>query len=250
MHVFDFAVSGEEDAPTFFLSGSGGPGDIFHSVVYASTDGGSSWELSLHADLPDGIVGGNGNFSRFYGAAEMNGDIYVQQIFFRSGVAEPASLFRFDGTDWNASPALTTVDGDWTYFIDPDEFHGSIIARDAHPGMLSPTYQFDGTALVKLSPNGLQDLQFWDQYVDGDSLYLLTSDRRVIMTEDMVDWQTIVEDVPATYRSLAVLGNEIYFGSTESQLHKFTIVPESTGPISILCLAILWVRHMRRLTTV
>ncbi len=244
LHVFDFAAS---DPSTLFLSGSGGPDDIFHSVVYASQDGGSTWDLSLHANVPDGIEPGNGNFSRFYGVAELNGEMYVQQIFFRSGVAEPSSMFRFDGTNWNESPALTTADGDWTYFIDPDEFHGGIIARDAHPGMLSPIYQFDGSDLVKLAPEDSTDVQYWDQYVDGDSIYLLTSDQRVIRSDDMIEWDTVADDVPESFRSLAVVGNDLYFGATDSALHRFAMVPEATGPVSLLCLLTLWIRHTRKL---
>ncbi|MCA9213045.1 MAG: hypothetical protein KDB27_08270 [Planctomycetales bacterium] len=236
LHVLDFAST----ESMLFLSGSGGPDDIFHSVVYASSNGGSTWDLSLHANLPEGIEGGNGNFSRFYGAAEISGEVYVQQIFFRAGVAEPSTMFRFDGTGWNEHPPLLTSAGEWTYFIDPDEFKGEIVVRDAHPGEPSATYRFDGSELVKLEPNGLPDLMAWDQYVTDDTVYLLTNDRRVIASKDLVDWETIADNVPLTFRSLAVSDNSVFFGTTDSSLYRLTLVPEpsSTSLLVLLTFAV------------
>ena len=238
-HVYDLA-SLEGDQPKLFLSGSGGPTSLFQSVVYASSDGGDSWQLSLDVGLPEGVTGGNGNFSRFYGAAELNGQVYVQQVLFQQGIAEPLALFQHDGESWTELAPPTTPEGDWTRFIDPEPFGDLIIARDNHPGESSEIFQFDGTDLVELHPAGLaSDVEFLDQYVAGGSFYLLTDDQQVIVSTDLVEWQTMVEDVPSSYLSLAVIGNDIYFGTTDSMLYRYAIaVPEPAGAGGIVaCLA-------------
>lgn len=239
IHVFDLA-SMEGDQPRLFLSGSGGPTSNFQSVVYESSDGGDSWQLSLDAALPGGVTGDPMNFSRFYGAAELNGQVYVQQVLFRPGMAEPLALFQHDGQGWTESEPPRTPSGDWTRFIDPEAFLDLIVTRDHHPGRASEIFQFDGTDLLELNPAGFAPgVEFLDQYVAGDWFYLLTDDQKVIASTDLVEWQTIVEDVPSSFLSLALLGNHIYFGSADSSLYRYAIpVPEPAGIGAIVvCLA-------------
>ena len=240
LHVYDLAsVAG--DQPKLYLSGSGGPTSNYHSVVYESDDGGTTWQLSLDAGLPDGVTGGNSNFSRFYGAAELNGQVYVQQVLFRPGMVEPLAMYRNEGQGWTELPPPRTATGVWTRFLDPEAFLDSVIVRDQHPGQASQIFQFDGTELREIQPAGASSqLEFLDQFVANDTLYLLTDDQRVIATSDLLEWRTIVEQVPSTFLSLAVIDNDIYFGTSESSLYRYAMsVPEPAEAAAVAsCLAI------------
>jgi hypothetical protein len=229
LHLFDIA-SYAGDANHLFLSGSGGPSSTNNSIVYETQDGGANWNLVLDVPVPNGAVG----FTRFYGIGELNNRLYIQNSLLGIGIA-PIEMYNYDGNTWSTQPTPTTPSGQKIRFIDPDTFAGKIVVRGEHSGLAAqPTYIFDGTALAEIQVTGNSGLlKYWDQYVDGNTLYLLTDELTVIATQDLQNWSVIATDLPSTVRSLAVTGGAIYLGASDSSLYR-TAVPEPPATYMLL----------------
>ena len=174
----------------------------------------------------------------------MDDKLYVQQVLFNNG-RSAAGLYAFDGSTWTEEPAPKTVDGEFTSFVDPEVFRSNIVIRDQlSSSQISPMYAFDGDNLSRLRiPDASSHVGFWDHLVAHDRLIALTSDNRVIMTQDLEEWETLVDEVPDGARSIAVLGSDMYFGTVDSTLLRTSIAipePSSVCLVTTLILPLLF----------
>lgn len=236
------------DAQHLFLVGSGGPTARTNAMVYESLDGGTNWTTSLDLAAPNDVSGVN--FLRLYGIAELENSLFVQPMGLGSSkVAMP--LYEFDGTDWKAKPTPRTTDGQTTEFFDPDTLGDTVIVRSNHSGFqLSPAYLFDGDSLDEIVLTGSQGtLSFWDQFATHDTLYLLTNENSVVASSDLTEWKIVADNVPDTARSLAVINDDLFFGTTESTLYRSSItsIPEpNAGSLTLLAMSLIPLLVSRR----
>lgn len=221
VHVFDMAQRGND----LFMAGSqGGSDGTDDSVIYRSTDGGSTWQSSLN------VNGGTSYHSRMYFMASYNGKVYAQQLDFDNNYAVKGiatNSWVFDGANWTKGAAINTY-----IPYKGAEFSGKLILQSSTGG--GSLLGFDGRTTTTIRSN-IRDYKI---HSDG-YLYALTYNNNalsVMRTRDLASWEQ-VSVAPSDSKSIALLGNTLYIGTTESQLYKAEINPlitDTTPPTAAI----------------
>ncbi|HEX4775008.1 MAG TPA: hypothetical protein VH234_05835 [Candidatus Saccharimonadales bacterium] len=222
-HAFDMnSIPGTND---LWMVGSQGN----DAVAYHSLNGGATWakmaDVAPTATYP-------GGYDRFYAAGVYNGKVYFQAVMIDSNNNEVGSEPKShvcDDTACTAGPSLT-LNNMWH----PEAFAGKMIYQ-TWPGVDNPsaTYlvSFDGsnTQTITATPGGV-----YDYTIDGNTLYALSGFGTIYSatldsTTGLLNWY-VQSTAPTTARSIAVMNNVIYVGTTDSKIYK---APVNTAPSSI-----------------
>jgi hypothetical protein len=102
----------------------------------------------------------------------------------------------------------------------PEAFAGHMVYQQKHTGVFaSRMYAFDGKTarLAYTNPEGEAASEMYDFAIDGDTLYALLTDGRILHTKDLNTWK-VLDAAPAGSRSLGVLQDRLYVGTADSRL--------------------------------
>lgn len=193
-HAFDMATLTGAD---LWLVGAHGR----DAVAWHSLDGGRTWSESLRIPPPDAS-----GASRFFFAGVYRGSLYVQASRSVSNV--------FEGTSWSDGPDLLPEDGDVGWH--PLVFAGRMVYLGA-PGAGasgSRLLAFDGTRVDAPFADAVHDFT-----AAAGRLFALGADGVVWRTADLLRW-TSLGTAPAGSRSIAVLDDEVYLGTTEAEIYR------------------------------
>ncbi len=221
-HVFGIASLSPTD---LFLVGSLDEGSAYNEVakVFRSTDGGVTWNQSLS-------VPSRGGFNRMMFVAKLGDKIYAQNLSTSdfNGAQPQTQAWVLSGTSWSKTTPIAL-----TY--NPHngaEFAGKILAQTSPSGGSLVAYDGRSTTTVRSSVR--------DYKVHSDGyVYILTyanSDMFVMRSKDLTTWEQVTA-APNNSRSLAVLGNTLYIGTSDSEMFKAEINPlitDTTPPSATL----------------
>ena len=196
-HAFDMATLTGSD---LWLVGSSGS----DAVAWRSLDGGATWAEMLR--LPP-ASGASGDFARFYGVGVHGGKLYLQASDYYSYIQPTSKVF--DGSRWTDGPSLNAPLGHSEAFAGKLLFHGNF-----HPGTNGPLKAFDGSTVTTTLQSSI-----FDYAVDNGTVYALTTDRKVLASQDLATW-TQVGSAPSVARSIGVMGGKVYLGGTDSGIYR------------------------------
>ncbi len=200
VHAFDMAT---RDGSDLYVVGSTYTPDL-NAAVWRSVDGGATWTEILSTPPASTTAG---DFARFYFAGVIAGKLYVHGVDYY-GWAHPRSKV-YDGTSWRDAPAIMPSTGTG---CDAKSFAGNIVFK-SYCHVQSGAYAFDGNSTVRLPGT--------DTSIDGAYLYMLVG-TNIQRTTNLRTWTTVVTNVPAGARSIAVSGGSLYVGSYDSQLYRYS----------------------------
>lgn len=203
LHVYDVV----EAAGSVWMAGSSGR----NATVWRSTNGGSSWSVSLQQQL------GSDDWARFYFAGVHNGKVYVQADGFH-GRATASKVWN--GSSWVTGPDLQ-VNG---YGQSPRPFNGEMVYLGLHPGGCSSLAAFDGSSARRL-------VSAYDYVIDGGHLYALRCDGTVERTADLSSWQAVTPPLDVA-RSLAVVDDRVYAGGSDGRIYRVSLAEPQDPPPS------------------
>ena len=204
VHGFDMTTLTGGD---LWLVGSSDTAPAYGATALRSLDDGATWEMSLNERTA------NDDWSRYYFVSTLNGKLYVQS-------SETNTCSVFDGTGWTKGPAIAP------YGSLAQAFAGKIVLLSAHitPNRLGDFLSFDGAG----APEALLSA-IYNYTLSGGVLYTLGEDRVVRSTTNLTHWATVCSNAPPGSRSIAVLNGKLYAGTTNSDIHVYS-VPVSTLP--------------------
>ena len=222
-HIFGIT---EGSSPSeLFIAGQLDEGSPDNEVakVYRSADGGATWSQSLS-------VPSRGGFNRMMFVAKLGSSIYAQNLSTAnfSGGSPSTQAWVFNGSSWSKATPITGTYNPYK----GSEFAGKIVAQTSPYGGSLVAYDGRSTTTVRSS------IRDYKVHSDG-YLYVLAynnSGLSVMRTKDLTAWEE-VSVVPNTSSSLALLGNTVYVGTSESQLYKAEINPlitDTTPPATSL----------------
>jgi len=195
-HLFD--IQAWTDA--LYLAGANRVGEESHGAVWQSTDNGASWKLVL--DLPDN--------ARITGLFILEGQLYA--------VGLQGKLWQTDdGVNWTPSPVDLLS---WEMeCVRPLVAAGQALYLGGWSVYNALNlYAFDGRKVTAIA----SDWSVYDIVRDDDSLLILTNDRSIKRTTDLVHWEIVATNAPQRARSLCVLDQTIYVGTADSRLWKWS----------------------------
>ena len=206
IHLFDMATF---DGTDLWLVGSSG----VNAVAWRKRDQTSDWELSLSVPPQRGGAG-----ARFYAIHAYNGKLYTQGQELDPSWGPHAVSKVFDGNSWSDGPSLGGgyVGNMWH----PETFAGEMVYDRVRGGQAGRISKFNGTRTTLAYPDPA--VTFYDYTIDGDTLYALLTDGRIMKTKDLAAW-TLLDTAPATARSLGVLDHTLYAGATAAQLYRYNV---------------------------
>lgn len=183
------------------------------ATVISSGDGGVSWRTDL-VDPAGGV--------RYHSIAVHNNKLYVQ-----SSIAPNA--WTYDPLDGQWRPTNQFILDSWYEAWKLQTFAGKLVYLSKLP-VYSNSPDSIGAALISHdTENNINKRHFQavDFTVKGNVLYVLNSGGNISKTTDLVNW-TVIGKAPTsranrritTGRSLAVLGSDIYVGTSDSKLIK------------------------------
>lgn len=216
-HAYDVAALGDSDLVIV------GSQDRF-AAVFRSTDDGATWRVVRR----DSAVSGQANdFARYYFAAVLDGKLYIQARDYY-GSLHPASRV-FDGKQWADGPHLfagnNTLLG-WRPLL----FNNKLVYRSWAAGWSSQLLSFDGTTSTFIGA-----MKAYDHATEGGRCYVLADSgdgvTLVQYSEDLSNWTRLAR-VPSHCRSIAVLQDSIYLGTTDSEILKL-VPPSTTGGVAV-----------------
>jgi len=224
-HVFDVATL---DGTDLWMTGS----RDLNGMVWRSADGGVTWQISRD-DPP-----ATGSFSRYYGAAVLDGKLYVQRR--DSGGFDVTESLVFDGSQWSAGPDMLPLGG--AYVWKPSVFHDELVylSQSNNTGGGGYLFQFDGVQATPAYSAFSVETPYappLDFFLADDSLYLLTVFREIVVTKDLEHWQ-LLGNAPQDSKSLAVVGNFLYVGTAGSEIHRLRLVPEPASALLVISAAV------------
>ncbi|MES2970896.1 MAG: Ig-like domain-containing protein [Patescibacteria group bacterium] len=184
------------------------------AVVWRSADNGATWAESLRMPTTTSYYG-------FYFAGVYNNRLYVQVYDSFNGAQTKSKVF--DGSAWSDGPSIISLGG---YGFHSEVFNGQMIFQGRLPSEASDLMAFNGTKTTKIF-NGT----IYNYTIDGAYLYALSSTGVVYRTTDLANWQTVAS-APSTSRSIAILNNTIFVGTTDSTLYKQDISGVGVGNIA------------------
>jgi hypothetical protein len=174
-------------------------------------DDGATWQVMLNERTA------NDEWSRYYFAGVLNGKLYVQS-------SETNRCSRFDGAAWSGGPDIAR------YGAFARTFCGSMVLLSHHATAndIAELVAFDGAQTNTVLG------AVYNFTVSGGTLYALGADRLVRGTTNLSVWATVCTNAPEGSRSLAVLNNRLYVGSTQSVLHVYSEPLDSRPPVRVL----------------
>lgn len=234
-HVFDINQSSNGD---IWLVGS----TNVAGMVWRSTDGGNSFSVERQ-DLPPASAPWWA-FSRYTGAALYQDQLYVQRVDLNT-VHNPSSLI-FDGVAWSVGPDLISQGSG--FVSKPQQFGDELVYMDDDLS-LGHLYRFDGTT----SQYALEGLIHDFQLVDGQ-IVVLADGGELLYSSDLANWQS-AGFAPLDARSLELIGNQFFVGTTGSQILRASKlgglagVPEPSSSSVIVLVTIGLMAYRPRRTT-
>ena len=216
-HTFD---ANRLNDSTIFMTGS----QNNNAVVWRSINNGRTWSKIL-TDTP--ISGTANDFSRFYFGGVLNGKLYVQARDYY-GPMHPNSKV-YNGTSWTTGSSLFASTGSLGW--KPEVFAGKLVYRSWEPGGFSQLRSFDGIS------NSWTGLYVFDCFIDSNYYYALVDSgygvKNLRRTRDLVLWENLLR-VPNTSRSLAILNDQLFIGTTDSKIRQYTKkVSQLSPPLQI-----------------
>lgn len=220
-HVFDVATYDGRDLWLFGSLGS-------NAVAWRSTDEGRTWTTALN--VPPLAAG---NFARMYSGVSLAGKLHTQVVDFPGGV-RPTSLV-YDGVDWSAGPRwfpreVTRPD---VFPWRPLAVGRQVMYLDQHSGTTyRPVglYRFDGVRAERAfgPPGAAADAQFAvvDVTTSDGTAYLLNRRQEIWSSTDLSRWRIgPTFDVPSgeAPTAIAVVGEDVYIGTNQSGIYKWSI---------------------------
>jgi len=208
-HGFDLATLTGGD---LWLVGSADTAAAYGSTAMRSLDDGATWELSLNERTS------NDYWSRYYFVSTLNGKLYVQS-------SETNQCSVFDGTGWTNGPAIAA------YGSLAQEFAGKMVLLSAHstPNSFGDFLSFDGTNV----PAALLSAVY-NYTLSGDILYTVGEDQVVRSTTNLTQWAIVCSNAPPGSRSLAVLNNKLYAGTTNADIHVYSVPVSALPAVTVL----------------
>lgn len=212
-HVFDFNQTPNGD---MWLVGSQNE----FGTVWRSTDGGASFAVARQ-DLPAPSAP-SWAFSRYVGAAVLGSNLYVQRVDINSPFHHAESLV-FDGSQWSIGPDLISQGSG--FVSKPEQFGNELVYMNDDLS-LGHLYRFDGTTSQFALPGLVHDFQVTDSQV-----IVLASGGELLFSSDLTNWAS-AGFAPLEARSLELVGNQLFVGTTDAQILKtfklggITAVPE------------------------
>jgi hypothetical protein len=221
-HIFDVASF---DGTDLWLFGSlGSTATAWHSV-----DGGDTWSDALSVPT----ISGEG-ISRMYSAFTLGGKLYTQVVDYPDG-DQPTSLV-YDGTGWSPGPRMLPES---VIHIDafpwkPVRVGDKVLYMDDHTGVtqfMARLYRFDGEkaeyafGAQEYETGRLRDY-FFDFTVSDGTAYALNRMQEVWSSTDLIEWTheaTLSLDATETATSIAVVGDDLYFGTHRSGIYKLKL---------------------------
>jgi len=221
-HIFDIASF---DGTDLWLFGSlGSTATAWHSV-----DGGDTWTVALSVPT----LSGEG-FSRMYSAFTLGGKLYTQVVDYPDS-DQPTSLV-YDGEGWNPAPRFLpeTVIYIEAFPWKPVQVGDKVLYMDDHTGVtqfMARLYRFDGEkaeyafGAQEYETGSLRDY-FFDFTVSDGTAYALNRMQEVWSSTDLVEWTheaTLKLDATEIATSIAVVGDDLYFGTHRSSIYKLKL---------------------------
>lgn len=201
-----------------------------HAFDIATLTGGDLWLVGSYGDhvskamrsVDDGVTWRTGrnevylndDYSRFYFAATLNGKLYLQ-----SSSTNACSVF--DGTTWQSGPNISN------YGSLAREFAGSIVLLSRH---ITADDTGDFLTFTGTRPPSTALSAIYNYTVSGGALYTIGADRVVRSTTNLKKWNVLASNAPVGSRSIAVLDNKLYVGTTASEIQVYS-VPVGTRPV-------------------
>ncbi len=185
-----------------------------NAVLWRSLNNGKTWQIFLK----DTAIGAF-PACRFYIAAVFNNKLYTQATDY------PYSQV-YDGINWTRGPDLFpftsgTMSGmarGWH----PDNFAGKMVYREQGlPLIPSKLLLFDGVNVT-----WADSLYIFDSFIYANTFYALVDSGsgkiNLRSTSDLVQWQNLLS-VPSKCRSLAILNDTLYLGTTASEILQYSV---------------------------
>ncbi|MBC7884260.1 MAG: hypothetical protein H7X99_02215, partial [Saprospiraceae bacterium] len=182
------------------------------AAVWKSSNNGLSWKTIL-TDFA--ISGKPDDFARFYFAGMYNGNLYVQAKDFYGSLHPNSKVYN--GVNWTngSSLFLSSNSLGWK----PEEFAGKLVYRSWEPGGSSQLITFDG---INNKSTGLYVL---DCFIHSNYYYALVDSgfgvKNLRRTTDLINWENVLA-VPTNSRSLAILNDKLFIGTTDSKILQYT----------------------------
>ncbi len=204
-HVYDSVSLTDDD---LWMVGSSGR----DAVAWRSMDRGQTWTEALRQP-PENA----NDAARFYFAGRLNDSLVLQAADARGGPQRTA--LEFDGLGWAELPSiLERDDRGWR----AEEFGAGIVFHTVGHGRAGSVRYFDGQVTVTLM------LDAYDVEVTDEAVYILATDGSVVRSTDLATWDRVGAG-PQTSRSLAVSGDQVYFGTTDSEIWSARVQVESSS---------------------
>lgn len=208
-HVYDVGFLGDSEV---YMAGS----QDVRATVWRSTDAGRSWKI-VRTDTA--ISGKANDFARYYFLGVHNEKVYVQASDYYGSLHPYSEIWN--GSNWERGVSLFGT-STYVHASRPMEFAGKLVMASRQFGSpaSSQLRVFDGA-----QGHALTDTWVFDLMMDGEWLYALVDSGygviNVKRTIDLETWQTIAR-APLTARSLAVLNDEVFLGTTDSKILRYT----------------------------
>lgn len=205
-HVYDSVTLTGSDR---WLVGSQGQ----DAVAWRSQNGGASWTESIRVKPFDAV---DGSYARFYFAAVLGDELWVQAKSSSGAVAPSAKVF--DGSSWrDDTPVLRRGTFGWK----PMPYEQGVVFHRVGHGYVGEIFYFDGQTTTAIARG------FDHEVVDG-TLFVLDEARIVRRRLATGDW-TSVAQAPANAISIAIDDDTVYSGTDNSELYSFRPEPSLIG---------------------
>ncbi len=202
-HAYDMATL---DGRDLWLVGSAEGGN-YSPTAWRSTDRGAHWTVA-HQPAWNG---------RYYFAA-----VYGDRLYVEGWSRQPVGPSEvFDGVNWAMGPELLPAGGHGfrpvvfaglLVYATKQTFDTSYLELGATPNKL---LGFNGTTV---SP--VFDRELFDFFADERDLLVLDTGGVVWRTRDLVQWSRVASATELRPRSLALLDNVLYVGTTDAMLFR------------------------------
>ncbi|MBK7812596.1 MAG: T9SS type A sorting domain-containing protein [Saprospiraceae bacterium] len=195
------------------------------AAVWKSSNNGLSWKVILRDTAISGRVD---DFARFYFGGMYHGNLYVQARDYYGSLHPNSKVYN--GVSWSNGPSLFPSSGSLGW--KPEEFAGKLLLRSWEPGGSTLLISFDGTSGKSTG------LYVMDCFVQGNYYYALVDAgfgvKNLRCTTDLISWENLLV-VPANSRSLALLNDILFIGTTDSKILQYSKpVSLLTASVSIL----------------
>lgn len=213
LHVFDIV---KFNAALYLAST-----DNLDAAIYKSIDNGATWTVD-HRVVPTA----SGDFLRFYGLVDFKDSLWAQADSYYGPLTTQSEVY--DGTAWTTGDPMISSGTNHALIAQPEVFDRVVIFKLGHPGSLGPLFSFTGSRTSWLYPGDSRSIL--DFKVEGSTLWVLSSDHRILSTERLNKW-THVQTAPEGACSVLHYQDSLYVGTTDSRLLVYDpdAVPD-TGP--------------------